>query len=365
MPDATPTASPAAATPNPAANPWVDTDGAAAEPGAQAQNPSKSDNRDWEAAKARALSKEPAAPAKAAAKGKDKKTPEPAKADAAPPTEEPTAEPGKEKPPSAREWAVLNHKREKLAKDQAAFNAKYDHGQKELAALETRAKELDARQQQFDALDTDPRAMVEYMAKKLGLSRGKIVNTINELLLDESKNPSELRVAKLEQDLKRRDEEAAAKKERDAEDAKKADQQAREGKVTGYQRQIADFVKENADHYVHLTTFNEEDVAKTAWGRIKSHYDKTKESLPLDEVLATLEAEEEQKFVAREERRKRKLGSAEAQNPERGGADQAASREVQQRPSTLNHGLATQRGQPARQLSDREAWEEAKKRAGV
>lgn len=364
MPDATPTASPAAATPNPAANPWIDTDGAAVEPGAQAQNPSKSDNKDWEAAKAKALGKEPATPAKVAPKGKDKKTPEPAKADAAP-AEEPAAEPGKEKPPSAREWAVLNHKREKLAKDQAAFNAKYEHGQKELAALETRAKELDARQAQLDALEGDPRAMIEHYGKKLGWSRGKVVNAINELLLDETKDPTGLKLAKLEQDLKRRDEEAAAKKERDAEEAKKADQQAREGKVSSYQRQIADFVKENADSYVHLPQFHAEDVAATAWRRIKSHYDKTKESLPLDEVLATLEAEEEQNFIAREERRKRKLGSAEAQNPERGGADQAASREVQQRPSTLNHGLATQRGQPARQLSDREAWEEAKKRAGV
>jgi hypothetical protein len=314
----------------------------------------------WEEAKAKALGTEPAPkPAPKGAKKPDAKT----VANGQAPAENGAVETSK--PVPAREWASLHHKQGKLKEQQAAFEQKYEAGKKELAALEARAAELEQRGKQLESLEMDPKAFVSFFAKKLGCSEAKVINSLNTFFL-EGRSPTDLELDKVKADLKRRDERDTEKEKAATEQAKKDAEGAKRAKVEGYQRTIAAFVTEHADDYVHLPTFPPEAVASSAWARIQEHWTKTGQTVPLDKMLATLEAEEERKFQARQERaEKRKLGSAEAQNPERGGAGQTADHGGQQRPSTLNHQLATQRGTKARELSDREAWEESKRNSGI
>lgn len=270
------------------------------------------------------------------------------------------------KPVPAREWASLKHQRQELGKKQAAFSEKYEAGKRELAALEARAAELETRGKQLEQLETDPKAFVTAFATKLGISEAKVINSLNTFFL-EGRSPTDLELDKVKADLKRRDEKEAEAKKAADEQAKKDQQNQRKAKEDEYRRTIAGYVTEHADDYVHLPTFPAEAVASTAWARIQEHWQKTGESIPLDRMLATLEAEEERKFQARHERaEKRKLGAgAEPQNPARGGAGKTADHDGPQRPGTLNHQLASQRGTKSRELSDRESWEEAKRNSGI
>lgn len=262
---------------------------------------------------------------------------------------------------SAKEWNDYHSKRKGLALKQAEFDEKYSKGSQELAALEKRNGELEARAKHLDSLETDPKAFVEHFAKRMGMTPTKVVNALNEFFL-ENKDPTELKLSKLEADLKRRDEEYAERtKTEKTEQAKRAEAQ----RVEGYKASIAERLKADADKYDFLPTYPPEAVANAAWARIEAHYAKTGQNIPLDKVLSILEGEEEKLYLAKEERRKRRLGGAETpQTPARGGAAPVALDEAQ-RPSTLTNRLATQRSTQTRQLTDQEDWEEAKRGAGA
>src|SRR5262252_4292641 len=337
---------------SPAASPWADTepDGAPA-PGAQHANPRPLD-KEWQEIRDKALKGNAVAIAKET------------EAAPSPPAEPPDpTKPDESKPVPAHEWGVLKHKRAKLARDEASFKERQAQGQRDMAALEARSKEVDRREQALEAMETDPKAFVSYFAKRLGVSEAKVINSLNTFFL-EGRTPTDLELDKVKADLRRRDDEDKKRKEDEETEKKNAATAAERAKVGRYIGQIADFVTQNAARWDHLPEFSPEDVARTAWGRITSHYDQTGVSLPLDKVLDTLEAEEEKKFLARQDRRGRRLSGGQTQDPEPSGAGKAEST-GQQRPQALNHGLATQRGSAARQLTDREAWEESKKRAGV
>lgn len=261
-----------------------------------------------------------------------------------------------------KDWKAYHAQRKGLALKEADFARKQADGQRSVEALEKRTVELDARAKTLDALETDPKAFVEHFAKRMGMTPTKVVNALNEFFL-ENKDPTELKLNKLEADLKRRDEEAADRTKKEAAERATAEATAR---VNGYKAKIAEIVASRAEEFTFLPTYEPEQVAEAAWARIDAHYERTKQNIPLDKVLADLESDEEKLYLKKEEARKRRLGGAQQipQTPARGGATPVALDEAQ-RPSTLTNRLATQRSTQSRQLSDSEAWEEAKREVGA
>ncbi len=290
------------------------------------------------------------------AKGKAAPAKKPAKAAE---TKEPAASEPEEKTIAAREWAAYKHKTKLLKAREAAYEAKAADGQRSAAAIEARQAELEKRSQFLESIEMDPKAFVTHFAKKLGISETKVINQLNQFFL-EGKNPVELELDKVKAKLSEKE-----KADKDAEAAKET--AAEQAKIDTYKVKIAEHVKARDDDYPLCGTYPPELVAEAAWERIKQHHARTGQSIPLDRILESLEKEEEAKFRKSEERYKRKLGSAEQEpeNPLREGADKAASRVEQQRPSTLTHQLATTRTTNTRQLTDKEAWEEAKRNSGL
>ncbi len=288
----------------------------------------------------------------AKAKGKDKA------ADAAP--EEQTRD------VRSDEWArykkknkAINAREETLKTREAEFSHKYENGRRELAALEKRNTELEARSKQLEQMEADPKAFVEHFSKKLGISPAKIINLMNDWALT-GKTPTDLEVDKLKAQLKADQEEKAANAEKSAKAAEAA-------KIDGYKDSIAKHVTANADNWDFISTYPPEAVAAAAWDRIAKHHARTGESLPLDKVLKTLESEEEALYLQKEARRKkRQLSVAETtQNPLREGETAKVVLDEAQRPQTLTHRLATQRTNGTRELSEAEAWKESKRIAGL
>src|SRR5262252_6070657 len=244
---------PPAETKVPAASPWADTepDGAPA-PGAQHANPRPLD-KEWQEIRDKALKGEDAAPAKGKGKGKKPAVAIAKEAEAAPP---PPAEPpdptrpDESKPVPHREWAVLKHKREKLAKDEASFKERYAQGQRDVAALEARIKEVERREQALEAMETDPKAFISTFAKRLGVSEAKVINSLNTFFL-EGRSPTDLELDKVKADLRRRDDEDKKRKEDEETEKKNAAQRASQQKVQGYIRDISSFVSANSANWVH------------------------------------------------------------------------------------------------------------------
>jgi|SRR5215471_209424 len=313
-------------------------------------NGTPDDARAWENAKAEAF--------KAPEQGKNGKATA-KKEDAPPPPPEKTEE---DKRVSYREWKRYHEKRQRLEAREAEYAQRVERAKAEDSAREARGRELDDRSKMLDALEADPRALIAYIAKKQGISETKAINYINSYVL-EGKTPVEQELDRMKADQRRRDEEQAKREKDEKQRREDDDRTAQQIKVSNYITEIARYVTQHADDYVHLPAFSAELVGQSAWERIKAHWEKTGISLPLDKVLATLESEEEQRYLVREGRRNKRLGAPPLEDPREGKAT-PANRESAQRPATLNNQLATQRS-TGRQVSDDEDWQAIMRAAGI
>ncbi|MES2359932.1 MAG: hypothetical protein V4529_16455 [Gemmatimonadota bacterium] len=192
--------------------------------------------------------------------------------------------------------------------------------ERELEQREAKAKEILA------LLDTDPDKLLDQVAKVRGVPKANVYKSWMERTLQEN-DPNE-RVTRLEQTLAERDAKAKADEEARAKAAEVTEKQTA---ISSYMAKTRPYVETVLPKYPHLAAYTPESVWQRATSIVISNFERTGQEIPLDKVLADLEANTAADYSRIEAHRQRGSGQQEPTNSERAGAVKSAQPETRKR----------------------------------